>query len=78
MAIILTGPNGALAYWNDKQTTPLDPVFGIRGRIKLEAKRSYARLSALAANSNHAPRGCDGAVTSDHGLDLLFSIAGAR
>ena len=78
MAIMLTGPKGTLAYWNESPTKQSKPIFGFQGRSRLEAKRCFARLSAFADNSNHAPAGYEGAVTNDQGLDLLFSIAGAR
>ena len=78
MAIVLTGPQGRLAYWNADPAAQPEPVFGCQGRSRLESKCSFARLSAFAGNSNHAPTDRDGAITTDQGLDLLFNIAGAR
>ena len=34
-----------------------------------------ATARAFNANSNHAPTGCDGAITSDHALNFLRGIA---
>jgi hypothetical protein len=77
MRIILTGPKGNLGYWDASARTVGDHAFGFLGRFNHQNMCSFARLSAFAGNSNHAPSGHDSAVTSDLGLDLLYRIAGA-
>jgi hypothetical protein len=78
MRIILTGPQGNLGYWDAKPVSAGQHAFGFRGVFKHQNTCSFARLSAFAGNSNHAPSGQDAAVTSDLGLSLLHNIAGAR
>lgn len=78
MNIILTGPDGAVAYWNAAQTGRKTAVFGKPQAAALDLKCGFARLSSFAANGNHAPAGAEGAVTADLGLDLLYRIAGSR
>ncbi len=78
MKIILTGPQGNLGYWDASARTAGQHAFGFQGRFKNEGERAFARLSAFAGNSNHAPNGHEGAITSDLGLDLLHVIAQAR
>ncbi|MGJ8626678.1 MAG: hypothetical protein ACSHXB_06930 [Sulfitobacter sp.] len=77
MRIILTGPAGNLGYWEQGARAIGSHAFGFQGRFKHQHLCSFARLSAFAGNSNHAPSGQDGAITSDLGLDLLYAIAGA-
>ena len=71
MRIILTGPQGNLGYWDAKAPMIGAHAFGFQGRFKHQETRAFARLSAFANNSNHAPKGHDGAITCDLGLDLL-------
>jgi|10_taG_2_1085330.scaffolds.fasta_scaffold352236_1 hypothetical protein len=78
MNIILTGPDGAVAYWNAAQNGRKTMAFGKLQAAALERKCSFARLSRFAANGNHAPTGAEGAITADFGLDLLYQIAGNR
>jgi hypothetical protein len=78
MAAIMTGTHGTLAYWDAAPATDCGRAFGPRGDFHKPQLISFARLSAFAANGNHAPSECDGAVTWDAGLDLLFRIAGRR
>lgn len=78
MNIILTGPQGAVAYWNGAQTARKTAVFGKPREAALAAKCAFARLSAFSANGNHAPAGTEGAITADFGLELLYRIAGNR
>lgn len=78
MKIILTGPKGNLGYWDANARAVGQHAFGFQGRFKHESQRTFARLSAFAGNSNHAPKCHEGAVTSDLGLELLYAIAGAQ
>lgn len=75
MKIILTGPQGNLAYWDAAARVAGGHAFGFKGHFKNEGQRAFARLSAFAGNSNHAPNGQEGAITSHLGLDLLHAIA---
>ena len=76
MRIIFTGPKGNLGYWDASAPRVGCHAFGLQGRFKRQNACSFARLSAFARNSNHAPTGHDGAITSDLSLGLLQSIAG--
>ncbi|MEW9921404.1 hypothetical protein AB2B41_17485 [Marimonas sp. MJW-29] len=78
MAAIMTGTHGTLAYWTAAPATARGRAFGPGGDFRKSHLKSFARLSAFAANGNHAAKGCEGAVTWDAGLDLLFRIAGGR
>ena len=78
MAAIMTGSHGTLAFWDGALTPENGRAFGLQGDFYKKHLRSFAGLSAFAANGNHAPADFDGAVTWDAGLDLLFRIAGAR
>jgi hypothetical protein len=77
MKLIMTEKQGNLAYWN--RATPIaapDRAFRMGTRFTKENVRSFARLSAFAANGNHAPKGCDGAITSDLAIEFLYKVAG--
>ncbi len=77
MRIILTGPKGNLGYFDAQTPKVGGHAFGFQGRFKHHARQSFAGQCGFATNNNHAPRGSEGAVTSDMGLDLLHRIAGA-
>jgi hypothetical protein len=73
MAIILTGPKGQIAFWaatpRPRATTATHCPF------PQPIRRAFARLSAFAANGNHAPAGHEGALTHDEALDFLNRLA---
>ncbi|MBM1631549.1 hypothetical protein JQV27_01775 [Sulfitobacter mediterraneus] len=78
MKIILTGPQGNLAYYARQTPRRTKRAFGFQGRFKHQQALGFARLPAFGANGNHAPTGYEGAVTSNLALELLFNIAGKR
>ena len=78
MAMIMTGAKGALAYWEAGSTARVDRAFRPDGTFLRPLLRSFAGLSAFAANGNHPPADFDGAVSWDAGVDLLFRIAGKQ
>lgn len=78
MTVIITAANGTLAYWTSACGDPAVPAFDPAGRFHQPELLGFAGLSAFADNRNHAPSGCEGAVTWDAGIDLLFRIAGAH
>ncbi len=78
MKIILTGPQGNLGYWDAKARVVGQHAFGFMGHFKNADYCVFARGTLFADNRNYAPMGCDGAVTCDLGLDMLYAIAGAK
>lgn len=76
MATIITGAQGSLGYWQAAPKGPALRAFSTDGTFTKPIERSFARLSAFAANGNHAPTDFDGAICWDEGMDLLFRIAG--
>lgn len=74
MTAIMTTKGGSLAFHAlHRETRPV----AFRVRFPGPRQTSFAGLSVFPDNSNHAPARCEGAVTWDGGLDLLFRIAGA-
>ena len=76
MATLITGANGSLAYWDGAPATPVARAFQATGTFQKPHLLSFAGLSAFADNGNHAPKGAEGAVTWDGGMELLLKIAG--
>lgn len=76
MSAIITYAESNVAYWAGASAQNTGRAFGFAGEFRKPQLRSFARLSAFAANSNHAPQNAEGAVTWDAGMDLLFKIAG--
>tara|TARA_R110002049_G_scaffold10127_6_gene50550 strand:- start:18931 stop:19179 length:249 start_codon:yes stop_codon:yes gene_type:complete len=72
-SIILTGPHDQLAYWKPQRDGRR--AFRFDGMFTRETRLSFARVSPFAANGNHAPKGRDGANTSDCALIFLHHIA---
>jgi len=78
MAIIFTGPNGAVGYLGQTQQIKTPIVSVVWRKHPTELRYSFARLPAFAQNGNHAPSGLEGAIISDVMLDFLYGVAAAR
>jgi hypothetical protein len=78
MTAIITGAGGTVAYWTSAPTEISNKAFGSKGDFRKPQQTSFAKLSAFADNSNHAPAGLEGEIDWDIGVDFLFRIAGAR
>ena len=78
MAMIMTGKRGSLAYWDMVPAARSEQAFGPEGTFLQPLRLSFAKLSAFAANGNHAPAAFGAALDANAGLDLLYRIAGVR
>lgn len=78
MAIIMTGPNGAVGYLGQTRQDKTPTVSATGRKLQTELRYSFARLPAFAHNGNHAPSGHEGAIISDVMLDFLYGVASAR
>ncbi len=65
MTVVITGLTGACTHWHNAPNV-------LRKMRRLSLVRANA---AASANSNHAPRGRDGAITSGNALDFLNALA---